>query len=92
MVSIKESYCRFPRGRARVCPYQLEEQTLSLCMVCKVREITSQQDLIIKQNKAVITILNQIRDLLKEGKDVEAASRLNGTKTVNSQKWGRERC
>ena len=85
MVSIKESYCRFPRVRARICPYQLEEQTLSLCMVCKVREITSQQDLIIKQNKAVITILNQIRDLLKEGKDVEAASRLGGTKTVNSQ-------
>jgi len=34
-------------------------------MVCKAREITSQQDLIIKQNKAVITILNQIRDLLQ---------------------------
>jgi len=65
LVSIKESYCRFPRGRARICPYQLEEQTLSLCMVCKAREITSQQDLIIKQNKAVITILNQIRDLLQ---------------------------
>ena len=70
MASKGESYCRFPRGRARVCPYQLEEQTLSLCMVCKVREITSQQDLIIKQNKALITILNQIRDLLQTRKEV----------------------
>jgi len=82
MASLKESYCRFPRGRARVCPYQLEEQTLNLCMVCKAREITSQQDLIIKQNKAVITILNQIRDLLKEGKEADAASRLGDTKRL----------
>jgi len=51
-------------------------------MVCKAREITSQQDLIIKQNKAVITILNQIRDLLKEGKEADAASRLGDTKRL----------
>jgi len=45
-------------------------------MVCKAREITSQQNSIIKQNKAVITIPNQIRDLLKEGKEFDTASRL----------------
>jgi len=45
LTSSRESYCRFPRGRARVCPYQLEEQ-----------------------NKAMITILNQIRDLLQAGR------------------------
>ena len=45
----------------------------------------SQQDLIIKQNKAVITILNQIRDLLKKGKEGDAASGLGGTKRVKSQ-------
>jgi len=54
-------------------------------MVCKAREVTSQQDLIIKQNKAVITILNQIRDLLKKGKEGDAASGLGGTKRVKSQ-------
>jgi len=54
-------------------------------LVCKAREITSQQDLIIKQNKVVITILNQIRDLLQTRKEVEITSRLGGSKKVNIQ-------
>jgi len=63
-------YCRFSRKKL-VCPYSEEECTLTLCMVCKAARISSQQDLIIKQNKAIITLLNQIRDLLKESSHPE---------------------
>ena len=36
------------------------------CIACRATKLASQQDLMIKQNKAIILLLNQIRDLLQE--------------------------
>jgi len=58
-------YCRFSRKKL-VCPYPEEERTLELCTVCKVARVTSQQDLIIKQNKVIIELLKQIARTLEE--------------------------
>jgi hypothetical protein len=33
--------------------------------VCKVARVTSQQDLIIRQNKVIIALLQEIRDTLQ---------------------------
>jgi hypothetical protein len=57
-------YCRFSRKKL-VCPYSEEERTLELCTVCKVARVTSQQDLIIRQNKVIIALLQEIRDTLQ---------------------------
>ncbi|KPV61857.1 MAG: hypothetical protein AOA65_2193 [Candidatus Bathyarchaeota archaeon BA1] len=37
------------------------------CIACRAMRLASQQGLMIKQNKAIIALLNQIRDLLQEG-------------------------
>ena len=57
-------YCRFSKKKL-VCPYSEEERTLELCTVCKVARVTSQQDLIIRQNKVIIALLQEIRDTLQ---------------------------
>lgn len=62
----KKSYCKFLRGRKYVCPYEPEELTVMFCVACRTTKLTNQQDLLIKQNKVIITLLNQIRDLLQE--------------------------
>jgi len=61
-----QTYCRFARGDKYICPYEPEELTVSFCMCCKLREITSQQNLLIRQNRAVILLLEQIRNLLQK--------------------------
>jgi len=61
----EKNYCKFARGDSYVCPYQPEETTISFCMCCKLREISSQQNLLIKQNKIMIILLKQIRDQMK---------------------------
>lgn len=66
MVSKMAKYCRFSRKR-NICPYEPEERTVMFCIACRTTKPASQQDLMIKQNKAVITLLNHIRDLLQEG-------------------------
>jgi hypothetical protein len=62
-------YCRFTRavGKRNICPYVEEECTVMFCIACRTTKLASQQDLLIRQNKAIITLLNQIRDLLQEG-------------------------
>lgn len=65
VLKAEQDYCRFARGDNYVCPYQPEERTISFCMCCKLREITSQQNLLIRQNNVVIILLEHIRDLLK---------------------------
>jgi hypothetical protein len=52
-------------GKRNICPYVEEECTVMLCIACQATK-ASQQDLMIKQNKAITLILNQIRDLLHE--------------------------
>jgi len=47
-----------------------EERTTYFCLVCRVTKLVNQQDLIIKQNKAIIAILNEARDLLAELRDL----------------------
>lgn len=59
-------YCRFSMKR-HVCPHAEEERTVMFCIACRTTKLASQQDLMIRQNKAVILLLNQIRDLLQEG-------------------------
>ncbi|MGB9672224.1 MAG: hypothetical protein ACPLZY_03665, partial [Candidatus Norongarragalinales archaeon] len=58
-------HCRFSRKKL-VCPYSEEERRLELCTVCKVARVTSQQDLIIKQNRVIIALLQEIRDTLQQ--------------------------
>jgi hypothetical protein len=65
MASKRASYCRFSRKRI-ICPYEPEERTVTFCIACRTSKLASQQDLMIKQNKAIITLLNHIRDLLQE--------------------------
>jgi hypothetical protein len=61
-------YCRLARavGKRNICPYAEEERTVMLCIACRATKLASQQNLMIKQNKAIILLLNQIRDLLQE--------------------------
>ena len=70
MQNLSERYCRFAGKRKYVCPYEPEERKSDFCLVCRVTKLVNQQDLIIKQNKAVVTILNQARDLLGEIRDI----------------------
>jgi hypothetical protein len=70
-------YCRFALavGKRNVCPYVEEECTIMFCIACRATKLASQQDLLIKQNKAVILLLNQIRDLLRESSLTEFKSK-----------------
>jgi hypothetical protein len=56
-------YCRFALavGKRNACPYMEEECTVMFCIACRATKLASQQDLMIRQNKVVITLLNQIR-------------------------------
>ena len=62
----ERDYCNWARGRKNVCPYQPEERTIYFCMYCKLRETTSQQDLLIKQNRIIINVLEQIKNILEK--------------------------
>ena len=57
-----------------VCPYPEEERTLAFCMVCKVTRLTSQLDLVIRQNKVIIDVLMKIRDSLEREGEMRGAS------------------
>jgi len=63
---MSEHYCRFARKKRYVCNYEPEERTTDFCLICRVTKLVNQQDLMIKQNKAIIAILNQTRELLAE--------------------------
>jgi hypothetical protein len=62
----ERDYCNWARGRKYVCPYQQEERTIYFCMCYKLRETTSQQDLLIKQNRIIINVLEQIKNILEK--------------------------
>jgi len=64
-------YCRFARavGKRNLCPHVEEERTVMFCIACRTTRLASQQDLTIKQNKVIITLLNQIRDLLQKERE-----------------------
>jgi len=66
---LNERYCRFAGKRKYVCPYEPEERKSDFCLICRVTKLVNQQDLIIRQNKAIILVLNQARDLLVELRD-----------------------
>jgi len=63
-------YCRFAGKKKYDCPYEPEERKSDFCLICRVTKLVNQQNLIIKQNKAVVIILNQARDLLVEIRDI----------------------
>jgi len=63
---MSEHYCKFAGKKRHVCSYEPEERKSDLCLICTLTNLVNQQDLIIKQNKAIITLLNQVRDLLAE--------------------------
>ena len=66
---MSDRYCKFAGKRKYVCPYEPEERKSDLCLICRVTKLVNQQDLIIKQNKVMILVLNQVRDLLAELRD-----------------------
>ena len=70
MQNLSERYCRFAGKRKYVCPCEPEERKSEFCLICRVTKLVNQQNLIIKQNKAVVIILNQARDLLVEIRDI----------------------
>ena len=69
---MSERYCKFAGKKKYVCNYEPEERTTNFCLVCRVTKLVNQQNLIIKQNKAIINVLNQARDLLVELRDVHS--------------------
>ena len=67
---MSERYCRFAGKRRYVCNYEPEERTTDFCLVCRVVKLVNQQNLLIKQNKAIVKVLNQASDLLVELRDL----------------------
>lgn len=67
---MSERYCKFAGRKKYVCPYEPEERKSDFCLMCRVTKLVNQQDLIIKQNTAIITLLNQSRDLLAGLRDI----------------------
>jgi len=69
---MSERYCKFAGSKRYVCNYEPEMRKTDFCLVCRLVKLVNQQDLIIKQNKAIINVLNQARDLLAELRDIHS--------------------
>ena len=64
-------YCRFAPKRRYVCNYEPEENNRVLPSL-PGHEAREPAGLIIKQNKAIINVLNQARNLLVELRDIHS--------------------